>query len=166
MPNTIPAALLLAKERATSFRRCVEILHEEWKQGPDSARSQVWFFLAELVQHQWDPRVTSPLVTLEWALEWAHSSPLPPVATLREARTVLETTVSSWAQASDLLSELLKQTRIFCERSCPDALCPTWISQLAHLAKVVAADKRRFDLVLREAGQWPARKKSAKLLSR
>ena len=153
MPATIPAVLLLARERADSFRRCVEILHDAWKEGSCLGRNQAGFLLADTIRNQWDARTTSPLVTLEWALEWANSSPPPPAAALREARAALEATASSWAESSALLSEMQKQNA----RHLPDRpgllLWPEWIQHIADLGRVVASEKRRIDLTLREC--WP-----------
>ncbi len=115
MSSAVPAIILLAQERAGSFRRCLEILCDSWTNPPShQGLQESLLFLDELALNR-GSRVTldTPLVTLEWVLAWATSSPPPPVSVLREARAALEKAAADWADSFLLLQEMSKRAQFW-----------------------------------------------------
>jgi hypothetical protein len=147
MPSAVPPLILLTKERAGSFRRCLEILHAAGCETPSCYDlKDTLVFLDELVLNR-SGRVTldTPLITLEWALAWANRNPPPPVHVLREARAVLQQAAEDWARSFLLVQEMSKR---------PVEHYPQrWPEWLAEITRGVAAEKRRIDLILEES--WP-----------
>src|SRR5262245_32021574 len=97
----IPLVVLLARERAASFRRCVEMLHATWQDPPSRAdRDEAVRLVTDFPWY----RATyfgleSPFVVVDRALRWAMSDPPPPVSMLREARELMEAMASDWEAA-------------------------------------------------------------------
>lgn len=147
MPTKIPIVLLLLKERADSLRRSVEIIQAGCEEQPTlSTLRQALSMLQDLTRME-EPRcfAASPAMALEWALEWACSSPPPPVAALREARTVLEASAASWAESFVVLRGVLER-----QIHRDEWPWPVWIYEMARVA---ASEQRRIQTTLRES--WP-----------
>jgi hypothetical protein len=147
MPSSIPPVILLARERAASFRRCSKILHEAWLDPPSHHSLEEAFLLMEDVfwYRGWRFALETPLVTLEWVLAWANNVPPPPVPALREARTALEETASDWEESFVLLQEILKRQISSGGRRWPD-----W---LYEVTRVVSSERLRLKVILDES--WP-----------
>jgi hypothetical protein len=146
MPSSIPPVMLLARERAASFRRCSKILHEAWLDPPSHHSLEEAFLLIEDVfwSRGWRFALETPLFTLEWMLAWANTVPPPPVPALREARAVLEETASDWEESFVLLQEILKRQISLGVRR-PDSFY--------ELTRVVSSERLRLKVILDES--WP-----------
>jgi hypothetical protein len=108
MPSGIPVVILLARERAKSFFRCVEILHDAVTGEPPP---EVFYEGLRVVKHfAWHELVrvdiNMPLTSIDNLLRWAYSAPRPSVTALREARTALEETAENWENAVLKIDEM------------------------------------------------------------
>lgn len=141
----VPTSLLILKERAESFQRCVELLHQRWQQhSPELAFDQDRALVFDLLE--WDalrPTVDMPRLVLEKALQWANSPSPPPVAALREARATLESTARIWAISWGKLHALLL--------AAPDD--GRWAERLQHVTQFATSQQRRIKDWLQE--RWP-----------
>jgi hypothetical protein len=143
----IPFSIHRAKERAESFRRCVELFRAEFSGEPsEEACEELWRLVQEAAPTARPPRWRfdriDPPLAVEQVLLWANTIQPPPADALTEARAAIEATISTWAEAWAHLCQTVDRWTDKCRA--PD---------LRELVTLAMAEKRRLLMLLAES--WP-----------
>ena len=129
----IPLFIPLAKERAATFRRAVDLFISHYK---DRASDGMWRDLFTIVGPfaRDGTRLTEPSqidlsLVVDTALIWATTRPWPSDSDLREALSLIEETLAEWAAAWMALTNVLNT-------SGASLGCGHWFREVVPLAMV------------------------------